>query len=169
MTATPSVEILYDSYDDAFEWNGAAGEEMELIELHTPWADWFRRQNDRIFFYRHRITNAVVVAAWIYSPAEAAKPIYMDLLAVADPGKGWWPDELPAPSVLRKMLRPLDEKLAEMEQQDRDAAYEKKRKALVNKESKEDAIRYYKRRGMDEEANMLRFSPWNVDENTRGI
>lgn len=161
---SPTIEVGYHSYDDACAWNLRLHEGIRILDPSWPWLEELQRRNDRIAVVENRVTGALVVGAWVYAPGEATVPVLQELMAFQGQGDGWAADGLPPFNVLQNMLKPAHEKLSEMEARRREEARARRRQLELNRDTKEDAKKYYRRRGMDHEARMLDYSPWHVPD-----
>ena len=95
-------------YDRAFLHCGALGPQHSPLPSNVL-LEWLTREtgNSRLFLMRHNWAFSTVLCAWVYSPAEAAVPLFQELEAFKADPRQLWPDDLKAPSLLLARLRPL--------------------------------------------------------------
>lgn len=160
--STPTVEVGYDTYDDACLWNMRLHEGTRILEPSWPWYEKLKARNPRICVIEHRWTGNLVVGAWVYAPGEATVPVVQELMTFQGSGDGWQADGLPVWRVLQNMLKPAEEKLSELEARRKADARRRRDQAQLNHDSKEETKKYYRRHGMAHEARMLDYSPWHV-------
>lgn len=155
------LELVTSIYDDAYLWNLALGEEHELLGDY-PWLRWIVQATDspRLMAYRHRVTENFVLGLWVYSPDEAVVPLVSEVRTFAGVPTDEWPDGLPPPHVMRRILAPIEVQRERARQARLEAASAKRRSLEGDRDSKQEAYNYLKGRGMVQEAAMLKNSPW---------
>jgi hypothetical protein len=100
---------LTNPYDLAYVTTTKLDEQHVLLTENA----WIRicRQfhgNQRLFGVHNRNTGRTTLAAWVYSPAEAAQPLFVEIEGFdGDPNQDW-PFQMPA-SIMRSRLKPIQD------------------------------------------------------------
>ena len=156
------MELIRHPYDSAsgveLQWDPEAHELMG----EYPWLVFLRRftNTPRLMVYRHKFSDRFILGIWVWSPEEAQRPIVCEVKGFEDTPRRLWPKDLPPPNVLGQILKPVDEVVEQRKKNRAREAYEKAQEKEELAASKTEAINYYLRKGMDEEAHVLKFSPW---------
>lgn len=100
MSATP--------YDVAF------GQCAPLTDAHIliptkPWLEWCQNLygNHRLFCVANLVNFRFSLACWVWTPAEAAQPLFIEIDNFAASPCEEWPSDLTPPVILRSRLKPL--------------------------------------------------------------
>ena len=156
------MNLIRHPYDSAcgveLHWDPEA---HELLGEY-PWLKFLRRVTDtpRLMAYRHKWTDRFILGIWVWSPEEAQRPIVCEIKGFEDTPRRLWPRDLPPVNVLSQILKPVEQVVEQRRANRAREAYEKAREKEELAASKQEAIQYYLRRGMDEEAQVLEYSAW---------
>ena len=149
------MEILFDPKGEAVHSGLAIGDEHEICP-DGEWIQYARRETGikDLFVYFHKRTGNWVFAKWLYKPSETDTPVALELEAMP------LPPDMPGSGrlvggELTMRCAPVEEMMLAMKRKLQKAASEKASVMADRGTSRDAAVKYMRKKGMERGAAML--------------